>query len=728
MNRTKLFHILFPIIIFSLLVFLISYKFVIEGGVITYQDNTYIWPEGNFDYFSTWTTSFLGQPNSTNSGLLIGLLPRLLSGLGLSHNVTSYVLTFLPILLTSLSAYFIMKNISGNNLYAYFAGLFIILNNFMLEQIIIFPGLYFWNVIGLMLLTYFSYRIYRNKKTRFLYFLLITISSLFMVHPFLWIIFQLYLFVFILFLLVIDKDKKNFRFFLFQILILFLHSYWIFPFLYNLLNSGITSVYHNSVDAIYEGLKSQVSVLELFNFINYFSFPLISFPHNILQVFLNVIIVLFVVIGVNIKKNNRYLLFLFVIYLIFLTLALGPRLPIFGSVFDLVFYNIPGFGLFRSFTRFLVLSLVSLLFIGAIIVRDTKFKYINVFIISIILLTLLSNGIYFTGNMGGLIGSAKVPSEYFDLNKKLLEEKDSTSYNILIYPYTGYETNIWSVNQNYKNFAQINNFKSYFFSQPSVYNLYSLGLENQDDSSLYSQMFDYDFNLTKIEDYDKYINLMNIKYLLVQKDLFDISKLATVDYTKYLRFFTDSNYNLIENNNYFAVFENNNYFPRIYGENVFFQRVSDTKYKIYIANLDSTNLTLLQNFNRNWELYLIQNPSRKWCQKHQEYKRVATFECANSEEVNWNINDITSLKERTLFASNHQNDSFFGNKWTLKTEEIKDNIDNSYYTLNQDGSINVELVLQYKTQSVFYLGILISLAATSITIFYLFKNRKSFLS
>ena len=61
----------------------------------------------------------------------------------------------------------------------------------------------------------------------------------------------------------------------------------------------------------------------------------------------------------------------------------------------------------------------------------------------------------------------------------------------------------------------------------------------------------------------------------------------------------------------------------------------------------------------------------------------------------------------------------YANGWAIDFQYIKDNYSPEYYTTNPDGSINIELVLYFKPQSYFYIGLIISGTILILCIFYI---------
>src|SRR3972149_841210 len=131
-------HMIIPVIVFSVFILSISYKMLPFYGLISYVDSVYFFPDGFFNFFSTWRESFLGAYNSNLFGIPItGNFPKILDFFGLTDNVASYILNYVPVLILCVLVFFVTKKISNNSFYAYFAGFFIILNNFIFQQFLL---------------------------------------------------------------------------------------------------------------------------------------------------------------------------------------------------------------------------------------------------------------------------------------------------------------------------------------------------------------------------------------------------------------------------------------------------------------------------------------------------------------------------------------------------------------------------------------------------------------
>ena len=560
--------LLAPFFVFAVFVASISYRVFPNCGLLMYGDSPYFWPNGSFDVFSTWTSSFLGISwlGRMCGTPITGNFPLFLTSLGFSHQLTSYILNFFPVFLTCILFFYVTKNISGNIYYGYFAGLFIIVNNFILEQFIVWPGHYFWNILGLGVLFYLTWVIYERGlsiKTGGL----VILSSLLIIHPFLWFLYVSYFFCFLLFVVI---AKKYYKFFVYGLLILgclfLIHGYWLIPFLYNLTIESAAEAYSGNLLSVLEGYRSVATYTNLFNLLNYPGFLSKGNIHNIFQNLFNFTLLILLALSFFSKRLKKFTIFLVIVFLFYFNLALGPNSLLSGKIWLWALNHIPGFAFFRSFTRFLQISLISMIFIFALIVKNLEIKYKNVLIGGMIVFLIFSNLIFFTGDLDGTIGTANIPKEYLDINTKYFNDKDV--YSILSYPNIPYESNVWNINRNVKVFPQITYFKHLFLSQSVIFNAYFVFLDRKNDLFLFKDTFAFNDKFKFTDNFDNKIDQMNVRYILIQKDLFDILNIdKNVGYQKYISYFkSNDHYILREDNQYFSLYENKNYNPLILGE------------------------------------------------------------------------------------------------------------------------------------------------------------------
>ncbi len=709
----------FPFLFFLLLTYLISYKVI--GGVISIGDFPYYWPLSSIDSFSVWSTSYLGYSKaSTMFGTQIfSSIPYLLSMMGLSAESISYLHNYGLIYTCSLVYYFIAKKISGNVLLAYFIGLFIILNNFVLEHLLVFPGVIFYSLIVYGITLYICYEIYLhglNLKR----IISIVLLSFFHLHPFYFFINLLFLFIFSLFYSATHwrvYSKKYLLGCLFILLsgVVAIQSYWLAPFIKNIFLSSSSQVYGGggTQSAIFSGYFQSITYVNLFSLYHYPGTLGVKMHGSALQSFFYFYL-LCLVIFLYIKdefKNKKWIAFLFLNLFLFFNLALGAKSQLTGTGWIYLYENFPAFGFFRSFSRFIILYFVLFIFLFIFLFKDWKSRYKNYVLSVVIFLLLAANTIFFSGDFGGFITSAKVPKEYVAVNEKYFQG-DESQYNILTLPNVPYESYSWFLTDQRgttgERISQSLYFRENFFSKPAAYNRYAINLDAR--SNFLKSFFTYNEGLLSSSNFDQVVDTLNVRYVLIQKDLINILKdNAPVSVEKYLDYLNqDDAFVLKEDNASFALYENKDYLPVASMRDMRFMKVNDAKYILSIKNLKNTeSLSFLQSYNEQWKLYLETDSNDKDCDSVKYYENTQTTECKPAEG-RVNRGDLSYLYRKTIFNDTHTIYNQYANGWEIDSDYIKKNFPKDAYTVNPDGSIDLELTLYFNPQSYFYLGLIVS--------------------
>ena len=112
-------------------------------------------------------------------------------------------------------------------------------------------------------------------------------------------------------------------------------------------------------------------------------------------------------------------------------------------------------------------------------------------------------------------------------------------------------------------------------------------------------------------------------------------------------------------------------------------------------------------YDKLYNIYLVKNPSKDWCNPIEFYNNTNTTECEQTQKF-FEKEELSYLYEKPIFDNTHELVFYYANGWTIDPQYIKDNYSTEYYTENADGSINIELVMYFKPQSYFYLGLIIS--------------------
>lgn len=705
----------FPWIFFALFTYLISYK--LFGGTIMTGDFGYFWPNSSIDAYSTWNTAYLGFSKASTMFALqvLTFIPYLFSKLGFSNEAISYFHNYGLVYACSLVYFFIVKRISKNTLLAYFAGLFIILNNFVLEHFLVWPGYIFYSFISYGITLYICYEVHLHGLNWRKVILIVLLSFLHL-HPFFFIINLLFLFIFTTYYIIGNfksfSKKQAIHVIIIFVGIIAVQLYWLLPFIYNIFLSSAGQVYNGNQFSILSGYLQAGKYINLFSLYHYPGTLGIKMHGGLLQYFWYFYL-LFMVVFLLMKnkyKNIGWNIFLFFNLLFFLNLALGPTSNLTGGIWMYLYNNLPAFGFFRSFTRFIIVYPVFLVFLMAFLFRDWRGKYKTHVILLNIFFLVVSNLIFFTGDLGGFITSAKLPEEYIITNKKLFQN-DPSQYNILALPNMPYETYTWFIaNKKSKSGEFINQaayFKELFFTKPVVYNRYAINLDSYND--LFKSFFKYDTEFVFPKDFNQIINTLNAKYIIVQKDLIDLTKENTPIFVeKYLNYLDhDDKLKLVEINDSFAIYLNKDYFPIIYSSNSYFSKVNDTEYIINLKGLRVTrNISFLQKYDEQWKLYPRVYSGYDWCDPIGYFNITNITECKQTKQSS--ANTLSFFWRKPIFDDTHKLVYDYANQWTIDPEYIKQNFDKSYYKENPDGSIDIELTLYFKPQSYFYLGLIIS--------------------
>lgn len=681
--------------IFVLFVFFMSFK-LLDGGVISYTDSPYHFPDSTANFFSSWSDNYLGfsVANMMMGAPFIGYLPTILEKVGFSSSFSSYLTNFSPVLVLCLIVYSVTRKISGSVLYGYFAGFFIILNNFMLEQFLVWPSFYFVNIMGLVILFYLTYKIYNSgfdwKKVIY-----VITNSFLILHGFFFIMYFVYWGIFAMFYCISKRKIKNiYKFVVVVFGVICIHSYWLFPFLHNLFIQNTQLAYSGNSLPMLTGYINETSYVSLFNFKNYPG-PVNS---NILQfVFYFGLLIMFITqlfINKKYKNSNKkdhiFLMFLFVIFILFFNFALGPNSKISGKEWMWAFTNIPGFVFFRSFTRFLVVSLIVMIFSFGFSLKMIKISNNkkNIIICMGIIFLIVPNLVFFSGNFNGALGTIKIPKEYYYINDNYFKNNKEI-FSIVSLPNTRYEAYKWSINSRTKDFHQATYFNLNFFSKPIAYG--DLNMRLQDNQDFYKNIFNLNNEFNPLT-FNRSVVQLNVKYIIVRKDLADNLIIDhIIEYDSYYQFFKgDSRYILKEDNKYFALFENKKYSPIFFGNrinDINIKKIFPTEYAISISKLiKAENFEFAQNYNPAWNLYI-----NKYIQNQDAISAI----------------DLSYLWKKPIFSNTHILSNSYANTWTIDPEYIRKSFSKEYYKENPDGSIDVELTLYFKPQSYFYLGLVI---------------------
>ena len=521
----------------------------------------------------------------------------------------------------------------------------------------------------------------------------------------------------------IKKDYKIFlkHLFIFIIIVLLLNIYWI----YHLLNSRNNDIKDNDIvnsltsqDFIETNKNTIISVSKNNNVL----YPLLNLPHYSIQkdfgwntlsiyegwhlkffnfnyIYLIIILAPIIFFREKIKKHTVYIysLLIFLIILYLYTANIGKE----GiNIFIFLSEKIPLFTLFRNmYDKFAISMAFIYAFLFAIslyIIADLKIFYKNILYFIFILVILLNaipfiRGDYFklpiwtTQNIYPKVN--ELNNDFIDLSNFIKENEDNNG-KYLWYP----------LNKANYVFIQDESNKNGFYFGVSPLKVVSnktdftgiLGFSSQGEN-----IGDKILN----KDYEYLLNFfakMNVNYIVVYNDLpTEIKDSYVYSYRssgdlyavqqeikdkllgdKVRDFGRYSIYNINEEYSYNKIYlsDNLNELSRKYNDNITYERINEGDYKIYIKNLNSNNyLNFLDPYNKMWRL--------------------------SNNDIDYNI-----FKNTKSFD--------YANSFYINYEDIIKN--NKGYTLNSDGSINLELDLVF--EPIRYNNILYAISGTTLVL------------
>lgn len=437
--------------------------------------------------------------------------------------------------------------------------------------------------------------------------------------------------------------------------------------------------------------------------VNNFPFKdLYNTPIYLLILFVPIFLLILSILEIKLNKTLLYMAIIFIISLILIA-ALGFA-PL--SNFWNLLYTLPFFGIFRNSNKFWPLLIIPLTILLIPILNKRKY-YISIFIIYLLFLNVYS----ISGNLFTKDNFVNLPEEYsIDSINSAMQGIPEGNVGI-VYPAKDFF--LYGFKWGYMGwspFLSLQNELSLLHKQGD-----SLSQANK---NIYNHFVDENLSLIKKEDFEKY----RVKYIILHKD---INYNVFEYYNNYdaVTQYLDREFTLINSNKYYSIYQTfSSNVLLVNSNNLQFQKVNPTKYKLYINNLDGTqDLSFLESYHKEWKLYLKKHPTDSWCNQIEFYENTNTTECKSTQKF-FEGEELSYLWKKPVFDNSHEIVYDYANGWTIDSEYIKSHYSNNYYTTNSDGSINVELVMYFKPQSYFYLGILISITTVLACIAYLFYS------
>lgn len=174
------------------------------------------------------------------------------------------------------------------------------------------------------------------------------------------------------------------------------------------------------------------------------------------------------------------------------------------------------------------------------------------------------------------------------------------------------------------------------------------------------------------------------------------------------------------------VYKNEQYVSRMQSRSLTFKQIKPTKYLVSIKGIKSlTVLRFNEAYHVGWKLYGDHNLELRG--QKIEHPLSTTTEVLDDYRF-MQGEDINYLWREPVFSQKHKETESGLNEWVLDVSTIKKTLPRNSYRINRDGSIDVDLVVYFKPQSYFYLGLIISVLTLLSCIGYLIwdwqKRRK----
>lgn len=479
------------------------------------------------------------------------------------------------------------------------------------------------------------------------------------------------------------------------ILFILMNLFWIFPILFV---GALTNNVLFDRGLFGDGYFEILNAFALFHPWWTWSIPSI-FVKQTAAPFLFIFPILAVMLLFKRLRDSRIYIF-FILFLVGVFLTKQSGVP-FEAMYLWLYNHIPGFNAFRESSKFFVVSSLAIaVLVGYFFAQaqseTATISYKRRWFMTASLLLVMSI-IFFnaktiaTGDIGTMFIPRDVPKEYSELNAFLTSQKE-------------YSRVLW--------FPHVNRFGISTNTHPAVSMLLNIDTTFADFStSKQKKLEDHLYDPFNTHDFNFLLDKQSIQYIVVPSNLvWDdvkspwrnpenfIDKLDTVSFLKKLDIPS-----LVQDNIY--VYENENYRPHIYltqkeetirqevaFEKADFEFKNPTEYSLDLKNIsEPTYINFSEKYHPDW--------------------RVCIGEC------HWF--DALAKKDYFLPDSFHSENDATLNSFLLDPEYIKKNFPKDAYTVNPNGSINLELTLYFKPQAYYFVGLLVSISAFIVSIIFL---------
>jgi len=494
------------------------------------------------------------------------------------------------------------------------------------------------------------------------------------------------------------------------------------PYIGNDINLNTASLNFNSI---------RTSFLNLFRFYGFHSaqdFPFHSLQtSNLFFIYLSFFVPTLLILTFIPNRSSEVMVFFLLFALIFLFLAKGSHSPL-SSWFLQFFNNITILQMYRAsyykFIMFVIISFSILLGFATIKIKsEAKLRYLKALLYLLPFLVIVSAWPLLGGRSAKKMYLTEIPDEYKQLGEYMRGSPSDSK--VLSVPQIPGAHLKWGEN---------NYYTASYYPDSTV-----LGRPVWTNSWFNNNLEKYFFDEGGLNRGLDLIKFFNIKYILVHHDVVK-STSAGISSADRISSLLDANHDVeqVSRNRYFSVYEidKSHYLPHIYLPDIVYitnnfsldvsetgiPLVSNRKEAVYFARQNKARLNELETFVSSFKVdrkitveYKKVSPTKYILNV---YNATGTFPLVFSESFhtewkmyvrNNNLEDGSfyetwfrpQLVDRIHFVANG-----YANSWILNTKDLCRQP--HLCTLNNDGTYNLSLVLEFKPQQYFYLGLLIS--------------------
>ncbi len=557
---------------------------------------------------------------------------------------------------------------------------------------------------------------------------------------------------------------------------LILNAWIILPYLYSVLYGAVASFsgnlasHHGTADIGSAGL---LYISRFFNFSVTTIYPvigkyLLSIPFTIWSFFCWFVIAIGLLDNNNFKAQKAKTLLLFFL-LLFMFLAKGPNPP-FGEIYTKLVVTVPLLRIFRTSSSVVLGSLIFYILLLPLTLSQISQKYHlkNLFAFFLIFTLLMGYPVflgqkyYRAEKKQSLERGVKIPSEYFELAKKI--DNLDENYSLLQLPFPdGYVLKNWDYfgadliywistaptlhrpdqpglsleksSSDPEAFGQSNQFVlnnvSHVLIQNDASDSPSCKLSDIGEI-IYSNSFfsllevDKKYSYPKIYIPNRYLSPKTSQFLGTLT--FDDPELKKTICVKFQKNLTDrevgSNAVAAGTKELTLLAKQGVATESSIITEIIVKRINQTKYKISISEpRDSFSIVLNEKYSQVWRVYPDKAKKGQGIAPNlSESHRGVRNQNKDFFEPFWE----TWFKKPVVEEQNHYLANGYGNGWIINTKKICEE-DKDFCQKNSDGTFTLNLVIEFWPQRLLYFGLLISFIFIIIRFFYLltFKYKKN---